>query len=66
VSFRLRQHLCLYLQGIKMHRENLSVVITVEPKHGKTIPPLEAQDITVQQGHDKRPVTGLSQHNARA
>jgi VWFA-related protein len=40
--------------------EPVSVVVTVEPKHGKTIPALEPQDITVQQGHDKRPVTGLT------
>src|SRR5579875_3138300 len=40
--------------------EPVSVVVTLEPKHGKTIPPIEAQDITVQEGRDKRPVTGLT------
>src|SRR5579875_1517445 len=39
--------------------EPVSVVVTLEPKHGKTIPPIEAQDITVQEGRDKRPVTGF-------
>jgi hypothetical protein len=37
----------------------VSIVITLEPKRGKTIPPIEQQDITVQEGRDKRPVTGL-------
>jgi hypothetical protein len=37
----------------------VSIVITLEPKRGKTIPPVEQQDITVQEGREKRPVTGL-------
>ncbi len=37
----------------------VSVVVTLEPKHGKTIPAVEAQDISVSEGGDKRPVTGL-------
>jgi hypothetical protein len=37
----------------------VSMVITVEPKRGKTIPPIEQQDLTVSEGKDKRPVTGL-------
>ena len=37
-----------------------SVVVTIEPKHGKTAPPVEAADIIVQQGKDRRPVTGLT------
>src|SRR5579875_1160417 len=39
--------------------EPVNVVVTLEPKHGKTIPPVEAQDITVQENRDKRPVTGF-------
>jgi hypothetical protein len=35
------------------------MVVTVEPKRGKTIPPIEQQDVTVSEGNDKRPVTGL-------
>lgn len=37
----------------------VSMVVTVEPKRGKTIPPIEHQDVTVSEGKDKRPVTGL-------
>lgn len=37
----------------------VSVLVTLEPKRGKTIPAIEAQDIAVLQGKDKRPVTGL-------
>jgi hypothetical protein len=37
----------------------VSMVITVEPKRGKTIPPIAQQDVTVSEGKDKRPVTGL-------
>lgn len=35
------------------------MVVTLEPRRGKTIPPIEQQDITVHQGNEKRPVTGL-------
>ena len=35
-------------------------MVTLEPKHGKSIPPIEAQDITVSQGRDKRPITSLT------
>ncbi len=38
----------------------VSIVVTLEPKHGKTIPPIEQQDITVAEGRDKRPVTSLT------
>lgn len=37
-----------------------SIVITLEPKHGKTIPPVEAPDIIVRQGKERRPVTELT------
>jgi len=37
----------------------VSVVVTLEHKRGKTIPPVEAQDILVREGRDRRPVTGL-------
>jgi hypothetical protein len=37
----------------------VSIVVTLEPKGGKTIPPIEPQDITVQEGREKRPVTRL-------
>ncbi len=38
----------------------VSVVVTLEPKHGKTIPPVEQQDVTVSEGRDKQPVTSLT------
>lgn len=38
----------------------VSVPITLEPKHGKTIPPIEAQDIIVRQGKERRPVADLT------
>jgi VWFA-related protein len=41
----------------------VSVVVTAEPKRGKAIPPLMAEDIAVAQGHDKRPVTALQPLN---
>jgi hypothetical protein len=37
----------------------VSMVITVEPKRGKTPPSIEQQDVTVSEGNDKRPLTGL-------
>ena len=37
----------------------VSMVVTVEPKRGKTIPPIEQQDLKVLEGKDERPVTGL-------
>jgi hypothetical protein len=37
----------------------VNIVISLEPKRGNTIPPVEAQDITVQEGREKRPVTRL-------
>jgi hypothetical protein len=37
----------------------VSVVITLEPKHGKTIPPIEAQDIQVKEAGERRPVESL-------
>jgi len=39
--------------------ENTSVIVTAEPKHGKTIPPLLPEDVTVQQGREKRPVISI-------
>jgi VWFA-related protein len=38
----------------------VSIVVTLEPKHGKSIPPMEQQDITVAEGRDKRPITSLT------
>ncbi len=35
------------------------MVITAEPKRGKTVPPIEQQDLMVTEGKDNRPVTGL-------
>ncbi len=37
-----------------------SIVVTLEPKRSKTIPPIEQQDITVRQGKERRPVTGFT------
>lgn len=34
-----------------------SVVVTLEPKRGKTIPPVEAQDIIIREGRDRIPAT---------
>ncbi len=36
-----------------------SLVVTLEPKHGREAPALEMQDLTVEQGRDKRPVTEI-------
>src|SRR5579884_2645498 len=36
-----------------------SVVITLEPKHGTTIPPIEMQDIRVKEAGEQRPVESL-------
>jgi VWFA-related protein len=38
----------------------VNVVVTVEPRRGKTIPNVEPQDILVRQGKERRPVTGLA------
>ncbi len=37
----------------------VSILVSLEAKRGKTIPPVEPQDIVVSQGKDKRPVTRL-------
>jgi hypothetical protein len=37
----------------------VSVVVTLEPKHAKTIPPIEAQDIQVKEAGERRPVTAI-------
>jgi hypothetical protein len=37
----------------------ISVVVTAEPKRGKTIPPLEVEDLVVKQGRDKLHVAAL-------
>ncbi len=37
-----------------------SVIATIEPRRGKTVPQIEAQDVIVRQGNDKRPVTGFT------
>lgn len=38
----------------------VSVVVTLEPKHGKTIPAVEAQDIQVKEAGERRPVEQLT------
>jgi hypothetical protein len=37
----------------------VTVVVTLEPRRGKTIPPIDAQDISVSERGGKRPVTAL-------
>lgn len=37
-----------------------SIIVTLEPKRGQTIPAIGAQDIVVSEGRDKRPVTSLT------
>lgn len=37
-----------------------SVVVTLEPKHGKTIPPIDAQDIQVKEAGERRTVEALT------
>ncbi len=44
----------------------VSVLVTLEPRHGKTIPPIEQQDISVTQGRDKRPVTSIVSATAQS
>src|SRR3954452_25535218 len=51
--------LFLWAQNNSVPGVPVSVVVTVEPKHGKTIPALEPEDISVRQGKDKRPVIGF-------
>ncbi len=38
----------------------VSILVTLEPNHGKTIPPVDQHDITVSEGRDKRPVTSFT------
>ncbi len=42
---------------------NVSVVVTAEPKHGKTIADLTAQDIAVTEERQKRPIVSLEPLN---
>jgi hypothetical protein len=37
----------------------VSIFVTLEPKRGKSIPPVEQQDLIVREGKDVRPVTGF-------
>jgi len=37
-----------------------SVIVTLEPKHGKAIPSIEAQDIQVKEAGERRPVEALA------
>lgn len=39
--------------------EPVTVIATLEPKRGKTIPAIEAQDVIVKEGRDRRPVSGF-------
>lgn len=36
------------------------MVVTLEPKRGKAVPPIEQQDLAVSEGNDKRPITGFA------
>ena len=36
----------------------VQIVVSVEPKHGNEMPTITQQDVIVNQGHDRRPVTG--------
>jgi hypothetical protein len=36
----------------------VQIVVTVEPKHGNEMPQITQQDVMVNQGHDRRPITG--------
>jgi hypothetical protein len=38
----------------------VSVVVTLEPKHGRSIPPIEPQDIQVKEAGERRPVETLA------
>lgn len=63
---KLAAGLCLAASAIPMSARQanpgtpVSILVTLEPKHGKTIPPVEQQDITVSEGRDKRPITSLT------
>jgi len=46
-------------QGVSTPGVPVNIVVTLEAKRGKTIPPIEPQDIKVQEGREKRPVTGF-------
>lgn len=39
----------------------VQLVVTAEPKHGNEVPQISQQDVIVNQGHDRRPVTGWVQ-----
>jgi hypothetical protein len=46
-------------QNADQQGEPVSVTATLEAKRGKSIAPVEPQDILVREGRDKRPVTGF-------
>ncbi len=37
---------------------SVHMVVSLEPKHGNEVPTITQQDVIVNQGHDRRPVTG--------
>jgi hypothetical protein len=51
----------LFVASMALAQQNgtpVSVVATVEARRGKTIPPVEQQDVIVREGKERRPVTG--------
>ncbi len=59
---------CLFSTLLPAHQrsnqgETASVIVTAEPKRGKSIPPLLPEDVTVQEGREKCSVTALQPMN---
>ncbi len=50
---------CLFARQNNATGEPTSVIVTLEARRGKTIPPVEQTDISVKEGRDQRPVTGF-------
>jgi len=63
-SFWVRAAVCLFAGAISLLAQSppgvpVSIVVTLEPKHGKTIATVEPQDFLVSEGRERRPVTDL-------
>lgn len=50
---------CLFAKQNSAAGEPVSVIVTLEPRRGKTIPPVEQTDISVKEGREQRPISGF-------
>lgn len=50
---------CLFARQSNAPGVPVSIIVTLEPRRAKTIPPVEQSDLTVKEGREQRPITGF-------